>query len=140
MAVEINLISIFLCARVLNRFPCFRLVSYFTGHTSTNYDKIHKISTLLTCKRAPPPFLCRRAPHISRYYVTLHVTGCGYHLSWVCKWWGKGLSHQLSMGSVRKMPRENTAGLSVRVTKLIFISQHKQQHHQSQTNGATELR
>jgi hypothetical protein len=75
MAVENNLISIF-CATDLNRFPCFRLVSCFTGHTSTNYDKIHKMgTTLLTCKRAPspPPFIqtCPSRLEILRH-ITLH--------------------------------------------------------------------
>jgi len=80
MGVETNLISIFLCARVLNRFSCFRLVSYFAGHISTNYDKIHKMSTTLrTCKRAHLlPLLVQTCPshleilrNITRHWLWL---------------------------------------------------------------------
>jgi hypothetical protein len=43
------------------------------------------------------------------------------------------------MGCVHRILQENTAGLRVTATKLIFISQNKQQLHHTQTNSTTEL-
>jgi len=37
-------------------------------------------------------------------------------------------------GNARRILRENTAGLRVSATKLIFVTQNKQQPHHSQTN------
>jgi len=39
----------------------------------------------------------------------------------------------------RRVFRDNTAGLSVTATNLIFIPQNKEQQHHTKTNGATEL-
>jgi hypothetical protein len=57
---------------------------------------------------------------------------------YIAKMRNTGSPLQLCMESVRRVPRENTAGFSVRIT--LFITQNKQQQHRSQTNGATELR
>jgi len=64
---------------------------------------------------------------------------CKSGTEYIAKMMNTGSPLQLCMRSVRKVPRENTAGSSVRVTKLIFITQNKKQQHRSQTNDATEL-
>jgi len=86
IAVDTNFFCSLFCAAVLNRFPCFQLVSFLTDHTFTKYNMIHYRNTLLLFKRAPA-FLFKRAPHVTRYYyVTLHFTGYDDHLPSVCKW------------------------------------------------------
>jgi hypothetical protein len=71
IAVDTNFFCSLFCAAVLNRFPCFQLVSFLTDHTFTKYNMIHYRNTLLLFKRAPAFFVQTRSP---RHEILLRNT------------------------------------------------------------------